>query len=111
MNDKDFEQTYCSNCGTQRCEGIYSEWFEGCKYRWNHDTYDAASEIERLNKKIMDLARKLVERDTTVKIKTWTPIPPFEGYGELIKLYECPYCLMWVKGKPNVCPNCGKEVK
>lgn len=60
MNDKDFEQTYCSNCGTQRCEGIGTEWFEGCKYRWNHDSYDAATEIERLNKKIMKMAIELM---------------------------------------------------
>ena len=24
---------YCNNCGSQRCEGIHSEWFEGCKYK------------------------------------------------------------------------------
>ena len=62
MNDKQFMETYCSACGTQRCEGIHSEWFEGCKYRWNHDKYDAAAEIERLNKKIMNLAREIVGR-------------------------------------------------
>ena len=60
MNNKQFEQTYCSNCGSQRCKGIGTEWFEGCKYRWNHDSYDAATEIERLNKKIMEMAREMV---------------------------------------------------
>ena len=59
MNDKQFESTYCSNCGSQRCEGIGTEWFEGCKYRWNHDSYDAATEIERLNKQIMNMAAEL----------------------------------------------------
>ena len=44
MNDKQFIETYCQNCGTQRCGGIGTEWFEGCKYKWNHDSYDAASE-------------------------------------------------------------------
>jgi hypothetical protein len=61
MNDMQFMETYCSKCGTQRCKGIDSEWFEGCKYRWNHDSYDAAAEIERLNCKIMDLAREMIE--------------------------------------------------
>ena len=51
MNDKQFIETYCQNCGTQRCEGIGTEWFEGCKYKWNHDSYDAVAEIKRLNKK------------------------------------------------------------
>ena len=29
----DFEQTYCMNCGSQRCDGIYSEWFDGCIHK------------------------------------------------------------------------------
>ncbi len=28
---EDFIEKYCHNCGTQRCEGIDSEWFESCK--------------------------------------------------------------------------------
>lgn len=55
MNDKQFYEKYCLNCGTQRCEGIGTEWFDGCKYKWNHDSYDAATEIERLNAKIAKL--------------------------------------------------------
>ena len=39
MNDKQFIETYCLNCGTQRCEGIGTEWFEGCKHKRNHDSY------------------------------------------------------------------------
>lgn len=61
MDDKTFEQTYCFKCGTQRCEGIGTEWFKGCKYRWNHDSYDAATEIEKLNKQIMNMAADLKE--------------------------------------------------
>ena len=59
MNDEQFIKKYCHSCGTQRCEGIGTEWFKGCQYRWNHDSYDAAEEIKRLNKKLMDLATKM----------------------------------------------------
>lgn len=62
MNDKQFIEAYCHNCGSQRCEGIGTEWFEGCKYRWNHDNYDAAAEIERLNRKIMEMTREMAGR-------------------------------------------------
>ena len=88
MNDKDFEQTYCSNCGKQRCEGIYSEWFEGCKYRWNHDTYDAVAEIERLNKKIMEMAIELMGINRS-------------------RCHKCIYELHCTKDKDNErkCPN------
>ena len=63
MNDKQFIETYCNKCGSQRCEGIGTEWFEGCKYRWNHDSYDAATEIERLNDTIMKMAEKWLEEN------------------------------------------------
>ena len=53
MDDKQFIETYCNNCGSQRCEGIGTEWFKGCKYRWNHDSYDATTKTERLNDKLM----------------------------------------------------------
>ena len=68
MNDKQFIETYCQNCGTQRCGGIGTEWFEGCKYKWNHDSYDAASEIERLNNKIMTMAREKIGQSECQKI-------------------------------------------
>ena len=54
MNDEKFIETYCHNCGSQRCEGIGTEWFEGCKYKWNHDNYDSAAEIERLTRELDD---------------------------------------------------------
>ena len=30
---EEFVQTYCHNCGSQRCEGIGTEWFDGCKFK------------------------------------------------------------------------------
>ena len=55
MNVEEFTKTYCAKCGTQRCEGIESEWGEGCQYRWNLDGMDPATEIKRLNDKIWEL--------------------------------------------------------
>lgn len=31
--EKKFISKYCNKCGSQRCEGINSEWFEGCIYK------------------------------------------------------------------------------
>ena len=33
ITTEQFEQIYCNTCGTQRCEGINSEWFDGCKFK------------------------------------------------------------------------------
>ena len=61
MTEKKFIETYCHKCGTQRCEGTGTEWFEGCPYRWNLDGYgDAAKKIQELEKKIEQLGMKLV---------------------------------------------------
>ena len=32
MNKEEFEETYCKKCGSQRCEGIDTEWGEGCQF-------------------------------------------------------------------------------
>ena len=33
-------EKYCKSCGTQRCEGIFSDWFEGCGYKDEIDMRD-----------------------------------------------------------------------
>ena len=30
---KEFVQHYCHNCGSQRCEGVGTPWFEGCQHK------------------------------------------------------------------------------
>lgn len=92
MNKDQFIETYCHNCGTQRCEGIDSEWFEGCEKRWNFDDMDPAAEIKRLNDKIMELAGKLVN------------MKPVK-HGEWIRLSE-PCIVDGIKQIHVECSNC-----
>ena len=33
LSEKEFEERYCKLCGSQRCEGIGSVFFEGCAHR------------------------------------------------------------------------------
>ena len=33
LTKEEFIDEYCTFCGSQRCEGIDSIWFEGCKYK------------------------------------------------------------------------------
>lgn len=33
LTKEEFIEEYCHNCGSQRCEGIGTVWFKGCKYR------------------------------------------------------------------------------
>ena len=132
MNDKLFIEAYCHNCGTQRCEGIHSEWFEGCRYRWNHDSYDAATEIERLNRQIMEMARKMAGRKcndeeelfTNVEEHCrnylskqieaeWVPIEKLStNWGvSIIHHYECSNCkIVEYTNNHKYCSNCGAKM-
>ena len=33
LSKEQFVHQYCHNCGSQRCEGIGTEWFDGCHYK------------------------------------------------------------------------------
>lgn len=37
---KEFVQHYCHNCGSQRCEGVGTEWFEGCQHKEHLKDYE-----------------------------------------------------------------------
>ena len=105
MNDKQFIETYCQNCGTQRCGGIGTEWFEGCKYKWNHDSYDAASESERSNNKIMTMAREKIGQSeqiihTYITTSDYVIVCPNCEDSFERKYYQRPY---------SYCPSCGKR--
>lgn len=95
MNKEQFIKTYCHNCGTQRCEGIDTEWFDGCKYKWNLDSMDAAAEIERLEKQILEMSTKLTQiyknegrscsKEFTAKDLSMSEESPNKRYGRWIK--------------------------
>lgn len=44
LTEEEFIETYCHNCGSQRCEGIGTAWFEGCQHRHELSKYDAKQE-------------------------------------------------------------------
>lgn len=108
MNEKQFIETYCGKCGTQRCEGPGSEWFEGCQKRWNLDGVDAATEIKRLNDKVMELGYKIIE--LTPKQGMWSVIDRTE-YGLEAKCSECGYEMIFGRCQiGRYCPNCGAKM-
>jgi hypothetical protein len=37
---KEFTQHYCHNCGSQRCEGVGTEWFKGCHHKEHLKNYE-----------------------------------------------------------------------
>lgn len=39
LDDEAFLHKYCYGCGSQRCEGIGTPWFEGCQYRHELEGY------------------------------------------------------------------------
>ena len=39
VSDKEFTDKYCRECGSQRCEGVGTEWFDGCAHAFNLASY------------------------------------------------------------------------
>lgn len=39
ISEKEFIDKYCHGCGSQRCEGIGTEWFDGCRHRFKLENY------------------------------------------------------------------------
>ena len=37
---KEFTEHYCHNCGSQRCEGVGTCWFEGCQHKEHLKDYE-----------------------------------------------------------------------
>ena len=33
LTQEEFIALHCNVCGSQRCEGIGTEWFDGCKFK------------------------------------------------------------------------------
>lgn len=108
MDKKQFYETYCMLCGTQQCGGIDDEEFSsGCLYRWNLDGIDAATEIIRLNDKIMELAGVIMKLRTQ---GMWKIIDNNE-YGVEVQCSNCQHKAFF--SNPSVakfCPKCGAKM-
>lgn len=33
LTESEFIREYCHRCGSQRCEGIGTDWFDGCQFK------------------------------------------------------------------------------
>ena len=51
MSAEEFMQAYCIWCGSQRCEGIGTDWFDGCSYKSELTAGDYCDEPDSLEVK------------------------------------------------------------
>lgn len=40
LTEDEFYEKYCQMCGSQRCEGIGTSWFDGCGYKYELKGYE-----------------------------------------------------------------------
>ena len=118
MTEKQFVKTYCHNCGTQRCEGIGTEWFEGCKYKWSLDgmEIEATSEINKLEQQNLALATKIMHLQEQiskeeVKRGEWKH-SVVAGHIYDHHLYTCSLCGAgaFTPGYEKYCHECGAKM-
>lgn len=39
ISKEDYVKKYCHNCGSQRCEGLDTDWFDGCQHKYELEGY------------------------------------------------------------------------
>ncbi len=72
MNKEQFIKTHCRNCGSQRCEGIDSEWFDGCAKKWElKDLRCITPSADKPIKIMYEGEQILVNIDDSTKIGFW----------------------------------------
>ena len=71
MNKEQFIRTHCRNCGSQRCEGIDSEWFDGCAKKWELEDLCYVTSAYKPVKIMYEGEQILVNIDDNTKIGFW----------------------------------------
>lgn len=47
ITKEEFYKKHCCKCGSLRCEGMDSEWFNGCRHRHELENYTGVGNYER----------------------------------------------------------------
>lgn len=109
MNREEFVEKHCKMCGTQRCEGIGTEWFDGCHYRNELDGYEEdikhkldLEEILRAYNEYLKATKDKSGNYTTTAIGTGENIVDRDYLDKVMKKYSIDYNYGWI------CPRCGK---
>lgn len=112
MTEEAFIKEHCCCCGSQRCEGIGTAWFEGCVYKWDLDGMQPAKEINRLNLRVMKLAHELAAVNLN-KSGKW--IKEYEGNGwnswDNLTCSLCETKFVNPTFPMNFCPKCGAKME
>lgn len=45
LTKEEFYKKHCCMCGSQRCEGMDSDWFDGCQHRYELENYTDTNDI------------------------------------------------------------------
>lgn len=44
LTEEEFYEKYCQMCGSQRCEGTGTPWFDGCEYKYELKGYEESND-------------------------------------------------------------------
>ena len=102
LSKDEFYKTHCAKCGSVRCEGMDSDWFDGCQYKDELKTENDFFYVDELNfpyKKDKTLVtpeslgielnngQSVLERlsKEALSVKSKVPIDKEETFGEFLK--------------------------
>lgn len=104
MTKEEFIEKHCKMCGTQRCEGIDTDWFDGCHYRNELDGYEDKNEhigIEEINR----MYSEYLKNTSGVQSHPVDPAIQHISTGDSQNINSN---YSWSFGYGWICPRCGK---
>lgn len=104
MTKEEFIEKHCKMCGTQRCEGIDTDWFDGCHYRNELDGYEDKNEhidIEEINRMYSEYLKN------TSGVQSH-PVDPAIQHISTGNSQNINSNYSWSFGYGWICPRCGK---
>lgn len=107
LTKEEFIERHCRSCGSQRCEGVDFEWFDGCKEKdgvmmhVSKAEFIGGKEADDAYKKLCELTG--LEWDTVIMCEDAMP------YCDMV--FECSVCgNIDTDGKPKYCSECGAKI-
>lgn len=107
MTKEEFIEKHCKMCGTQRCEGIGTEWFDGCGYRNELDGYEDPESVKhKLDlEEILRVYNEYLKNNSSIQSHPVDPAIQHISTGDSQNINSN---YSWSFGYGWICPRCGK---
>ena len=105
MTKEEFVEKHCKLCNIQRCEGIGTEWFDGCHHRNELDGYEEDIKHKLDLEEILRVYNEYLKNTSGIQSHSVDSTITNIGTGDLQNINSN---YGWSFGYGWICPRCGK---